>query len=170
MQLVLFEVTQFQLQLRIIPYQTNRHFNNLVPLLHKIDQLDNKTPLSDLLKLQQEIKKTNLRLARHAEENVLLSYHSKTSIRGKKQVPYRKLHLVVIRVNGSGTICDSKPCSNCAELIKNYGIKKITYSTSDGDFITTNINNLTTRKSVGFQSVDNALSILNRLIDNKLSS
>ena len=40
----------------------------------------------------------------------------------------KKCELVIIRINKNGDFLNSKPCDNCARIIKNYNIKKIFYS------------------------------------------
>lgn len=45
------------------------------------------------------------------------------------------LKLIVIRVNNQGSLKGSKPCSHCLESIKMFGIKKIYYSTDDGEIL-----------------------------------
>ena len=38
----------------------------------------------------------------------------------------------VVRVDSSGKLCDSKPCSHCTIALKQVGIKGVYYTTSEG--------------------------------------
>lgn len=136
-------------------------------MLKQIDELDKTASLEELLYLKDKLNKSNLKLACHAEENAILTYQSKMGAKHRKNIPHRKLHMVVLRINGAGKLCDSKPCSNCADFMLKYGIRKVTYSINETEFITCNINELTTRKSVGYQSVERAIKILDDMINNK---
>ena len=40
--------------------------------------------------------------------------------------------MVVIRVDSLGNLTDSKPCSQCAKVLKHYRLKKIYYSVPGG--------------------------------------
>lgn len=44
-----------------------------------------------------------------------------------------KYNLLVIRLTASGTLCDSKPCCMCANMMKIYGVKRVYYSNSSGE-------------------------------------
>lgn len=115
-------------------------------------------------RLKTQIRRTGLVLARHAEENALSKYHDGIGIKGRKGVARRKLHMVVIRVNSVGDITESKPCSHCVDVMRSYGIRKVTYSTRDGTLTTESIALIESQPSVGYRSVDRALNILDEML------
>lgn len=45
------------------------------------------------------------------------------------------LNLLVVRVNKAGEVCNARPCYNCLNLMKVVGIKKIYYTSSDGELV-----------------------------------
>jgi hypothetical protein len=57
-----------------------------------------------------------------------------------------EINILVIRVNNSGNLCSSKPCSNCILYMKTiavkkgYKIKRIFYSTSSGTIVNERLN------------------------------
>ena len=61
----------------------------------------------------------------------------KLKMREKKKKLF-EINILVIRVNNSGNLCSSEPCSKCISYMrinavkKGYKIKKIFYSTSTG--------------------------------------
>lgn len=103
-------------------------------------------------------------LARHAEENALEKYRSKIGFRDRKAVSPRKLRMIVIRINAKGELVNSKPCSNCVKIMKEYGIRKVTYSTPEG-MVTESIETINSTPSVGQRSVDRAISILDEMVE-----
>lgn len=103
-------------------------------------------------------------LSRHAEENVLTKYEASIGIRDRKPVAKRKLHMVVIRISASEELMESKPCANCIKLLREYGIRKITYSTG-GELVTESLATMVGQPSVGYRSVDRAISILDSMLD-----
>lgn len=103
-------------------------------------------------------------LARHAEENVLQKYHSKIGTQGRKVITPRKLHMYVIRINKAGEITESKPCSHCAQILRNYGIRRVTYSTKEGSLVTESLETIKTEPSVGYRSVERVMNILDEIL------
>ena len=53
---------------------------------------------------------------------------------GNVSVFYRS-SIVVIRIDSSNNLCDSKPCEECIDIIRLSGIKKIYYSVINGIII-----------------------------------
>jgi len=107
------------------------------------------------------IQRENLILARHAEEAAIDKY---SSIKGRKRIPSRKLRMVVVRIDSKGKITESKPCSHCVEVMRSYGIRKVTYSTKEGVFITESLDDIVTQQSVGYRSVEQAMDILDEMV------
>lgn len=103
-------------------------------------------------------------LARHAEENALDRYHSGIGFKGRKKITPRKLHIIVIRVNSIGDMVESKPCSHCTEVMRSYGIRKVTYSTNNGIIITESLTTIVTQPSVGYRSTERAINILDEML------
>lgn len=105
-------------------------------------------------------------LARHAEENVLHKYHSKIGTQGRKKITPRKLHMYVIRINKAGELTESKPCSHCRQIMADYGIRKVTYSTKEGMLVTESLATMETTPSVGYRSVERVMAILDEILSN----
>lgn len=72
--------------------------------------------------------------ATHAEENALKRFlHSKNH--DKHKIRRCNYSLLVIRYNYDGELRSSKPCVMCLKKIKEAGIKKVYYSTDEGDIV-----------------------------------
>ena len=50
----------------------------------------------------------------------------------KFQRKIKSITLVVIRMDRNGSMCDSKPCVDCLNSIRNLGIRKMYYSNENG--------------------------------------
>lgn len=120
--------------------------------------------MKKVLELRLQIRRTGLVLARHAEENALSKYRANIGVRGRKRITPRKLHMVVIRINNSDEIIESKPCSHCVEVMRAYGIRKVTYSTKDGNLVTESLALIISQPSVGYRSVERTLNILDEMV------
>lgn len=120
--------------------------------------------IKEIATLKRKIQRMGLVLSRHAEENVLTKYEASIGIRDRKPVAKRKLHMVVIRISASEELMESKPCANCIKLLREYGIRKITYSTG-GELVTESLATMVGQPSVGYRSVDRAISILDSMLD-----
>jgi deoxycytidylate deaminase len=125
----------------------------------------NTVDMKNVLRLKRQIQRSGLVLARHAEENALEKYISSIGIKGRKAVARRKLHVVVIRINNENEITESKPCSHCVEVMRSYGIRKVTYSTRDGKLITESLTLIVTQPSVGYRSVERAINVLDEMVN-----
>jgi len=79
----------------------------------------------------------------HAEEDSIINYKRIGSTKSKK------FSMLVIRINKSGSLCNSKPCYDCIEEFKKFNINKIYYSNSDGDIICEKIKDICNRESSG---------------------
>ena len=119
--------------------------------------------VKNIRKLLKQVKRNGLVLARHAEENVLARYKKLIDRTGAKYAT-RKLHLTVIRINAKGELTESKPCSHCVQVLRAYGIRKITYSTKDGTLITESLQTITSMPSVGYRSSERAVQMLNEML------
>jgi deoxycytidylate deaminase len=78
-------------------------------------------------KILSKCVNTQNKLSKHAEMNVIDDCVS----RGIST----KSFLIVLRISRTGTVHDSKPCSECLKYMKKYGVKRICYSNNDGHFI-----------------------------------
>lgn len=135
------------------------HTDHIVPnaLLDKFDA-------KKVAHLKREIQRTGLVLAKHAEENALSKYRSGLGVRGRKTVARRKLHMIVIRINKRNDITDSKPCSHCVDVMRSYGIRKVTYSTKSGDFVTESLALIVSVPSVGYRSMERTIQVLDDML------
>jgi deoxycytidylate deaminase len=108
----------------------------------------------------------SLFLSKHAEENALIKYQSTIGVKGRKRISPRKLHILVVRINANNQITNSKPCSHCVEVIKSFGIRKVTYSTNDG-LVTELLREMVTISSSGYRSFGKKLEMINSVIFDK---
>tara|TARA_Y100000816_G_C26028972_1_gene538577 strand:+ start:570 stop:1007 length:438 start_codon:yes stop_codon:yes gene_type:complete len=53
----------------------------------------------------------------------------------KKKNITKKLSLYIVRLSSTDHICNSFPCKQCFETMKEFPIKNITYSAGDGKFV-----------------------------------
>jgi deoxycytidylate deaminase len=136
----------------------------LYVLKEVIGKKKNKAYLEEIKKLKNRIQRNELAFALHAEENALIKYKEIETIRGRKKISPRKLHIVVIRINSHDEITNSKPCSHCVEVMRNFGIRKVTYSTNDGKLITENLYEIESHTSAGYRSTERAINIINEIL------
>ena len=79
----------------------------------------------------------NEKKSTHAE----IDAFKKLKINHDKKKNIKNLNLVVIRVNKSGELCESKPCIHCMNYLnkniysKGYRIKNIIYSTKNSKIV-----------------------------------
>jgi len=66
----------------------------------------------------------------HAEHDAI--YNCKSRFR---KVKTKNLKMIVIRVSSTEQLLNSKPCLNCAHLIREYGIKKIYYINDENKLV-----------------------------------
>jgi len=59
----------------------------------------------------------------HAEQAALID-----SFKSIKKKDLKKCTLLVVRINKSGNLCLSFPCSECHRLVRSYHLKSIVYS------------------------------------------
>lgn len=106
-------------------------------------------------------------LSKHAEENAVDKYLSTIGIKGRKKIASRKLHIIVVRINSLGELTESKPCSHCVSVMRDRGIRKVTYSNKHGELITESVKSMdtSTHSSVGYRSIEDAIHILDTIIN-----
>lgn len=109
--------------------------------------------------MKSQFLKSTLSIGCHAEEHAIQKYNFK---RHKK---CKKLHLVVVRVDDNGELCNSKPCSNCVQVLKNNNIRKVTYSVDDGGYVTMKTKNIQGEASSGHRTIQELKDKLNLLIN-----
>lgn len=63
----------------------------------------------------------------HAEVNVICNYPHKKSIKG--------MDIIVIRINKSSSLRNSRPCSDCINKLDKVGIRKVIYSNETGELV-----------------------------------
>ena len=130
-------------------------------VLNKTDLLQ-KFNNKQLIHLRKEIKRTGYVLAHHAEENVINYFKDKIEPKkkNKKNFYRNKFTIVVIRINNNNELRSSNPCAHCVNVMKLFGIRKVIYSTNDGNFISELLENIQTNNSVGYNSLDLVLNTL----------
>lgn len=83
----------------------------------------------------------------HAERNCMRKV---MGINGKFN-PYRKLpkldkktnyEIIVIRFDRNGQVKSGRPCRDCLCAMKSYGIKKVHYTTDDGNIVVENVSDM----------------------------
>ena len=130
-------------------------------VLNKTDLLQ-KFNNKQLIHLKKAIKRTGYVLAHHAEENVINYFKDKIEPKkkNKKNFYRNKFTIVVIRINNNNELRSSNPCAHCVNVMKLFGIRKVIYSTNDGNFISELLENIQTNNSVGYNSLDLVLNTL----------
>jgi len=83
----------------------------------------------------------------HSEISVLK--HISHVLNDKRKVA--KYTMWNIRWDRNGRIVESKPCINCQKVLLSVGIKTIVFSTNNGKFIKTRVENLECTQSSGFK-------------------
>jgi deoxycytidylate deaminase len=141
------------------------HHVDHIPYINQKKKKHGNGNAKSFVRLRQEIQRNGLVLAKHAEENALNKYNLNIGNGGRKAISKRKLHVVVIRIDSNYELTESKPCSHCAEVMRLYGIRKVTYSTRNGNLITEHLNLIVTHSSVGYRSVERAINILDEMIN-----
>lgn len=111
------------------------------------------------------MKRSGLKLAQHAEESALDALMKIISLKGVKKIPIRKLRLVVIRIDAFNNLVDSKPCANCVNVMKKFGLRKVTYSTKTGTMATESLDTIVPTTSAGHRSVQNTIRALEIFIE-----
>tara|TARA_Y100000389_G_C17245072_1_gene405176 strand:- start:63 stop:749 length:687 start_codon:yes stop_codon:yes gene_type:complete len=83
----------------------------------------------------------------HAERNCIrkvIGIHTKFN-------PYRKLpitdkktnyEIIVVRFDRTGKVKSARPCRDCLSAMKAYGIKKVHYTTDDGNIVVENVSDM----------------------------
>ena len=83
----------------------------------------------------------------HAERNCMrkvIGIHTKFN-------PYRKLpitdkktnyEIIVVRFDRTGKVKSARPCRDCLSAMKAYGIKKVHYTTDDGNIVVENVSDM----------------------------
>lgn len=82
-----------------------------------------------LISIGVNVIKSNGHISIHAEEAALL-YFNKADRKFLKG-----MDIIIIRVDKSLTLQNSRPCNSCIDKLREYGIKKAFYSTSNGDIV-----------------------------------
>lgn len=77
----------------------------------------------------------------HYQNIGIVFYRNKKKVIKKK---FRNGKLLVLRIGKNGEYLNSKPCLNCIKFMKQFDIKTISYSDSNGDIITEKIDDIVT--------------------------
>lgn len=121
------------------------HFNNLCSELCSVakkSHLDNKLA-AVIIKNGKMIAPPSYNTQRnknildgslHAETNAIVKYfgnnvkitNSIYSLKDKNKI--ERISIFVIRINKNNEICNARPCYNCLNVMKNFGIRKVYYS------------------------------------------
>lgn len=82
--------------------------------------------------------------AEHAEVSAIKNLKRKH--KNSKNKRKKRVNMLVIRVNNSGQLCNSKPCAKCLEhmayQLKSFIIVKIYYSDNNGDIVVSKLSTL----------------------------
>jgi hypothetical protein len=62
---------------------------------------------------------SNHKITTHAEVAALNKF---LAIHSLKQKKIKKIDIIVIRINKTGHLCESKPCMNCMKILRNSGV------------------------------------------------
>ena len=69
----------------------------------------------------------NNNISVHAEMSCLKSF--------RRDVKYNKCHILVVRINSSNKLVNSRPCKDCIASLRNISIKNIYYSNEAGEIL-----------------------------------
>lgn len=144
-------------------YRKTSNMADTLAQAENIHAIKNNRDFRAVLELKNRLSNSGSVLAYHAEENVISKY---LATKNKRNIPKRP-HIVVVRVNNLGEMMMSKPCSNCIDVMRRNGIKKVTYSVDKKVLITESIHAIESRPSSGHKSIINAISMLDSIILNK---
>lgn len=78
----------------------------------------------------------SIRYTHHAEVACIMEFLQDKTVKERKKTNIRRACIIVIRVNNTNKLVNSKPCDNCLIVMKCYGIKYCHYSTADSTFNT----------------------------------
>lgn len=148
--------------LKLLSKSHSRHDENHNNILSRLSHI---STVKKVIQLKRQIQRSRVILAKHAEENALEKYLSNISIMGQKSVATRKLHVIVIRIDANDQITESKPCSHCVDVMRSYGIRKVTYSTKSANFVTESLTTIITQPTVAYTSVNTAINVLDEMIE-----
>ena len=79
----------------------------------------------------------------HAEANVIINYLGKYLSKSNnkwinsKPKLVKKIDLMVVRIDSLGVLKNARPCQNCLNLMNDVGIKRVSYSSGNGNEIIT---------------------------------
>jgi deoxycytidylate deaminase len=128
------------------------------PTGYTVQDIAQKFTVKNLIRIKRDIQRNGLHMSRHAEEAVLAKYQ-------KLKRRYKRVRLVVIRINALGELVESQPCSHCTELMKTMGIRKVTYSDNEGILRSEKVVNLNSQESVGFRAVSRTMTLIDDLLE-----
>jgi len=64
--------------------------------------------------------------------------------------------ILVIRIDRTGKLNNSKPCNECIQMLKKYNINRVYYSNSEGEIVCEKVCQITTdHMSTGYQAIEN---------------
>ena len=86
----------------------------------------------------------------HAEVNTILQYCGNSFYFDENQKPvfiekkqnYKKINLIVIRINKNNELCNARPCYNCLNMMISANIHKVYYSISSTEIICENVKDM----------------------------
>tara|TARA_Y100000816_G_scaffold292056_1_gene285609 strand:- start:5842 stop:6321 length:480 start_codon:yes stop_codon:yes gene_type:complete len=78
----------------------------------------------------------------------------------KKKNITKKLSLYIVRLSGADHICNSFPCKQCFETMKEFPIKNITYSAGNGIFVKESMKNFESDYQTSGQDIVNKIEEL----------
>jgi deoxycytidylate deaminase len=138
-------------------------FNNILPYLYSEAK---NSPLASQLaavlikngKMVSQPSMNNLRStfrgkpygSIHAEMNAIISYYGKDissiphrrDMKSTKRRNFKKLDLLVIRINNNNEICISRPCYNCLNMMKLVNIRRVYYVDNNNNIIHENVKDM----------------------------
>ena len=120
--------------------------------------------INELITIRTQIKRYGCKLAKHAEEHALDRYVYKLRDKRNKKINANKLHMTVIRIDDNNNLIESKPCDHCVQVMKSYGIRKVTYSTREGLLVTEHVDKIHSTCSSGYRSIEKTIKILDDTI------
>jgi hypothetical protein len=121
----------------------------------------------DINDFKNKILRESMSLSKHAEETAIEKYRDMMKTGIIKRSMRKRLHILVIRTNKEGELKESKPCDHCVRIMKETGIKKVTYSSGSGTLITESLIHIISRPSVGYKCIRESLIIIDNILNKR---
>ena len=102
----------------------------------------------------------------HAERGVIKIIKNDLRKNRKRRTKNGNYHICVVRIkediNGRITYKNSKPCMDCLQLMKQYGVDKVSYSNNNGVIITEKVKDVKTTHRSASRKYEHLFNLLRK--------